>query len=97
MIQRPGNCPECGHFYPLYPSWYSTEKVVQKLSWVKEWDPELVQLLEESQSGLTIEHFDGDWWYHITKGGAVEAFPLAVLVAGISPAERVGRTWRQKK
>jgi len=99
-IQRPGNCPHCGHWDPFHASWFTSEKEVADPIWVVEWDEELWQLLAYSypHSGITIAHRDGDWWYHLTKTRrTVERIPVSVLKVGQSPAERVGKTWRQPK
>lgn len=96
MIQRPGNCPQCSYWDPFHSSWYSPDKEVADPKWVREWDSELLDLLLElTPSGVTVEHADGEWWYHVTRGNkTVERFPMAILKVGLSPAERVGKTWR---
>lgn len=96
-IQRPGNCPDCGYWDPFHASWYTPEKEVADPQWVKEWDHVLWSLINDNPQGITVAHDDGDWWYHLTRTGrTIERWPLSVLKAGISPAERVSKTWRQK-
>ena len=97
-IQRPGNCPHCGYWDPFHSSWFSPDKEVADPKWAMEWDLEIFNLCKEYPNGITIEHRDGDWWYHLTRGDkTLERFPLALLKVGLSPAERVGKTWRQRK
>jgi hypothetical protein len=97
-IQRPGNCPQCGYWDPFHGSWYSPDKEVADPKWAEEWDLEILQLCKDYPNGITVEHADGDWWYHLTRANkTLERFPLALLKVGLSPAERVGQTWRQKR
>ena len=94
-IQHPRNCKDCGSFQILHPSYYDPQRLAEKISWVRERDPDLVELLETAgTSGVTVEHYDGDWFYKITKGGAVQAYPVPVMIHGPGRQERVGRTWR---
>jgi hypothetical protein len=98
MIQRPGNCPSCGYWDPFHPSYFDPSRSVADLKWFEPWDHELLEILIETWPGwVTIEHQDGDWGYHLTKSGkSVERYPVSVLVTGIAPQERVGKTWRQR-
>lgn len=91
MIQRPGNCSECGYWDPFHPSWFTPEKEVAEPRWVEEWDPEILGLLKEFRD-IIIEHADGDWRYHLTKGDrTVERWPVNVDKVGFSPQESSGR------
>lgn len=97
MIQRPGNCPNCGYWDPFHSSWYSPDKEVADPKWIAEWDLEILEICKQFSNGITVEHADGDWWYHLTKGDkTLERFPISILKVGLSPAERVGKTWRRQ-
>src|SRR5436309_10690392 len=90
MIQRPGNCSECGHWDPFHSSWYDPSKEVAEPNWVEEWFPGLLDILK--QGDITVEHEDGDWVYHLVKTGrTVERLPVSVHKVGRSPQERSGR------
>lgn len=84
-------CPNCGYKDPFHPSWYVPEKEVSEPIWFEEWDSNLFLLLLIFRD-IIIEHFDGDYRYHITKKNTtIERWSVALDKVGFSTQETTSR------
>lgn len=92
MIQRVGNCPNCGYWDSFHASWFTPEKEVCEAKWLLENDPELLAILL-SNPYITVAHADGDWVYHLAKKGrgnsiSVYRWPVSVDKVGFGRQEK---------
>ena len=92
MIQRCGNCPNCGYFDGFITSWYDPEKEVAQARWLAENDPDLLSILLDFEY-ITVEHYDGDWVYHMSKRAknsiSVYRWPVSIDKVGFGDKEKV--------
>ncbi len=93
LIQRPGNCPRCGYWDSFHASWYSPETEVAEARWLLENDPSLLEILLDHDY-ITVEHFDGDWVYHMAKKSrgksiSVYRWPVSIAKVGFGDQEKV--------
>ena len=91
MIQRVGNCPMCGYYNIFMKSWFEPQKEVAEARWLLEHDPELLSILLD-YNHVTVEHFDGDWVYHLAKKAkaklSVYRWPVSIDKVGFGDKEK---------
>jgi hypothetical protein len=90
-MEKEMKCPKCGYIDPFMQSWYIPEVEVAEPIWFNEWNEQYMLLLEVFRN-LIIEHYSGDYVYHLTKNNhSIQRFPIELHKVGFGNQERVNR------